>query len=58
MMATTKRFKDLVRAHVRDDAKFADALLHEGIDAVLSGEVETGKAILRDYTAARLAKRT
>jgi DNA-binding phage protein len=51
-MARTKSFKDLVRAHVKNDKKFAEALLREGIDAMLSGDVDTGKTILRDYIKA------
>ena len=38
--------------HVKRDAKFAEALLREGVDAMLSGDVETGKTILRDYIKA------
>jgi DNA-binding phage protein len=52
MMARTKPFKDLVQARVKVDKKFAEALLREGIDALLSGDVETGKIILRDYIKA------
>jgi hypothetical protein len=52
MMAKTKSFKDLVQGRVKTDKKFAEALLREGIDAMLSGDVETGKAILRDYIKA------
>ena len=51
-MARTKSFKELVQHHVKFDAKFAEALLHEGIDAMLAGDVETGKTILRDYVKA------
>jgi hypothetical protein len=51
-MARTKSFKDLVQRHVKDDKKFAEALLREGIDAMLSGDVDTGKTILRDYIKA------
>ncbi len=51
-MASTKSFKDLVQQHVKNDAKFSDALLREGIDAMLSGDLETGKTILRDYIKA------
>ena len=36
-MARTKSFKLLVQQHVKGDAKFAEALLREGIDAMLSG---------------------
>jgi DNA-binding phage protein len=51
-MARTKSFKDLVRQHVKRDKKFAEALLRQGIDAMLSGDVDTGKTILRDYIKA------
>lgn len=51
-MAKAKQFKELVRSHVKADKKFAQALLREGIDAMLSGDVETGKTILRDYIKA------
>jgi hypothetical protein len=47
-MARTKSFKTLVQRHVKRDKKFAEALLREGVDAMLSGDVETGKIILRD----------
>ena len=39
-------------AQVKADRKFAEALLREGIDAMLSGDVDTGKTILRDYIKA------
>jgi hypothetical protein len=51
-MARTKSFKDLVQAHVKGDKKFAEALLREGVDAMLSGDVDTGRTILRDYIKA------
>ncbi len=51
-MARTKSFKALVRRHVKHDKKFAEALLREGVDATLSGDVDTGKTILRDYIKA------
>jgi DNA-binding phage protein len=51
-MAKTGSFKELVPTRVKKDKKFAEALLREGIDAMLSGEVETGKTILRDYIKA------
>jgi hypothetical protein len=51
-MARSKSFKDLVEHHVKGDAKFAEALLREGIDAMLSGDLDTGKAIMRDYIKA------
>jgi DNA-binding phage protein len=51
-MAKTGSFKDLVQARVKNDKKFAEALLREGVDAMLSGDVDTGKTILRDYIKA------
>ena len=51
-MAKTGSFKELVQIRVKNDKKFAEALLREGIDAMLSGDVETGKMILRDYIKA------
>ncbi|HWZ38864.1 MAG TPA: transcriptional regulator [Bradyrhizobium sp.] len=51
-MAKTKSFRDLVQGRVKTDKKFAEALLREGIDALLSGDVDTGKTILRDYIKA------
>ena len=34
------------------DPAFGEALLREGIDTMLTGDVDTGKAILRDYIKA------
>jgi len=51
-MARTKSFKDLVQGHVKRDKGYAEALLREGVDAMLSGDVDTGKTILRDYIKA------
>lgn len=51
-MALTRDFKETVLARVQADPKFRDALLKEGIETMLSGDVDTGKAILRDYIKA------
>jgi hypothetical protein len=48
----TKSFEELVQKHAADDSAFAEALLREGIEALLGGEVEVGKTILRDYIKA------
>jgi DNA-binding phage protein len=62
-MALTRDFKELVQKRIARDPAFADALLREGIDTMLTGDVDTGKAILRDYIKAtvgfeRLAEAT
>ena len=51
-MAVSKSFKELVQRRVASDAAFAENLLREGIDILLAGDVETGKAVLRDYIKA------
>jgi hypothetical protein len=51
-MAKTKSFRDLVEHQIKSDRKFAEALLREGIDAMLSGDLDTGKTIIRDYIKA------
>jgi hypothetical protein len=51
-MAMTKSFKELVQGRVARDPDFAAALLREGVDTMLTGDVDTGKAILRDYIKA------
>jgi hypothetical protein len=48
-VALTRDFKALVRDRLATDQAFADALLREGIDCMLAGDIETGKAVLRDY---------
>jgi hypothetical protein len=51
-MALTRSFRELVQRHVADDSVFAEALLREGIDLMLAGEVDAGKTILRDHIKA------
>ena len=51
-MALTRSFKELVQKRVGEDPEFGAALLREGIDRMLAGDVDTGKAILRDYIKA------
>ena len=51
-MALTRSFKETVQARVIADRSFRDALLREAIETMLAGDVDTGKAILRDYIKA------
>src|SRR4051794_1508407 len=53
-MALTRSFRDLVHRQVAEDSAYAEALLREGIDMMLAGDVDTGKAILRDYIKATI----
>ena len=51
-MSVTRSFKELVQNRIARDPEFGAALLRESIDTMLSGDIETGKAILRDYIKA------
>jgi DNA-binding phage protein len=48
-MPLTRDFKETIRARVKRDPGFRRTLLREGIENFLSGDVETGKIILRDF---------
>jgi hypothetical protein len=45
----TVSHKEFILDHIAKNPDFAEGLLREGINLLLAGEVETGKAILRDY---------
>jgi DNA-binding phage protein len=45
----TRDFKQTIQARARRDPAFRRELLREAIESFLSGDVETGKAVLRDY---------
>ena len=62
-MPLTRSFKETVKARAERDPDFRAALLTEAIEQMLSGDLETGKAVLRDYINAtvgfeRLARET
>ena len=53
-MALTRDFKETIQARVKRDPAFREALLKEGVECLLSGDVETGKTVLRDYINATI----
>ena len=53
-MALTKDFKDTIQARAQRDPAFRKALLQEGAECLLAGDVDTGKAVLRDYINATM----
>ena len=48
-MALTKNFKDRVLTRVQNDPEFRDALFTEAVNSLLEGDMDSGKAVLRDY---------
>jgi len=62
-MPLTRDFKETVKARVGRDRAFRAALLTEAVEQMLAGDMDTGKAVLRDYINAtvgfeRLARET
>lgn len=48
-MVLTRAFKETIQARVERDPAFREELLKEGVECLLSGDVDTGKSVLRDY---------
>ena len=53
-MALTRDFKQTVLARAKRDPKFRQALFTEAINAYLTGDIATGKAMLRDLINATI----
>ncbi len=53
-MALTQDFKVTVQARIERDLNFREEILREGTECVLSGNVDTGKAVLRAYINATI----
>jgi DNA-binding phage protein len=53
-MPLTRDFKETVLADMRRDPAFREAMLREGIEGLLSGEIDLAKEILRDYINATI----
>ena len=53
-MVLTREFKETIRARVQRDPAFREELLKESLECLLSGDVDTGKALLRDYINATI----
>ena len=56
-MPLTRDFKETIQARVENDAEFRQSLLEVSWECLLSGEVEVGKSILRDYINANIGIR-
>ncbi|MFQ5744211.1 MAG: DNA-binding protein [Acidobacteriota bacterium] len=53
-MPLTRHFKETIQARALRDPEFREELLREGVQCLLAGEVDTGKAVLRDYINATI----
>ena len=53
-MPMTRKFRDTVWTRAQSDARFRTAMLTEAINELLAGDLDTGKAMLRDYVNATI----
>jgi DNA-binding phage protein len=53
-MPLTRNFKETIQSRVKRDAAFRKELLRESVESFLMGDIETGKAVLRDYINATI----
>ena len=53
-MQVTRDVRETVMARAGRDPEVREGLLDEGIEALLRGDVEVGKALLRDYINAAI----
>src|SRR5271167_3162356 len=48
-MALTCSYRDHVKAKIESDPEFRQALFQEAVQTLISGDVDTARAVLRDY---------
>ncbi len=54
-MALTKDFKTTVMSRARHDKEFCNAMLTDALNEFITGDLDLGKAILRDYINATIS---
>jgi len=57
-LALTRHFRETVAARIQKDARYRRALLIESVNTFLAGDIDIGKAILRDYINATIGFET
>jgi DNA-binding phage protein len=53
-MVLTRSFRDIVAERAAREPEFRDALLEEAVSLLVTGDVETGKAVLRNLINATI----
>jgi DNA-binding phage protein len=54
MKTNTRSFRETVQTDIQKDAEFRRALLSEAVACMVSGDLETGKTVLREYVNATI----
>ena len=57
-MALTRDFKETVRARAQNDPSFRLALIAEAVEALLDGDLGSGRSILSNYINATIGYQT
>jgi hypothetical protein len=50
----TREFKETAQARIKRDRKYRKELFREGVESLLAGDLDAGKAMLRDYINATI----
>jgi DNA-binding phage protein len=53
-MPLTRSFKEFVKSRIERDPQFRQTLFQEAVQTLIEGDVETAKAVLRDYINATI----
>lgn len=53
-MPLTREFKETIQSRIAADPSYRKELLGEGVECLLSGDLDAGKAILHDYITATI----
>ena len=54
-MTLTRNFRDTIKARAKQDVEFRKEMLTEAVNLIISGEIDIGKAHLRDYINATVS---
>jgi hypothetical protein len=57
-MPLSRDFKRTISERIQQDPKFGEELFKEAVECLLAGDLDTGKAILRDYINATVGFKT
>ncbi len=53
-MVLTQSFKDHIKAKIKSDPEFRQALIQEAVQTLIEGDVGTARAVLRDFINATI----
>jgi DNA-binding phage protein len=56
-MAITRKFREAILSRIESDPEFRTQLLAEAVNELLAGDLDAGKAVLRDYINATITFR-